>query len=482
MIRIGRVLLLLIANLAVVLFCEGAYRSWRSLTAPSPDLRIDRFELYGVGESTMVGQPYAPAVSIPQLLEYMFRGQIGGRSIVLKNLAEASVPLYPQSIAFEQAMASRNDRAPGVVLIISGHNEGIRPDDSAADGPTIPHMLTERSALVRDMLIALRRRHVVAREHTLSAYEYYLRRVIETAQHNGLVPIVATMASNISRVEPNYDHDDTDVRQVIARGIALEDSQRFAEARSLYANALRGRDHAQAPLEYQAGRCEETLGNFAAARELYWDAVDHDPRTSFGRATRAQNDLVRRLAREYDIPLVDTVAIFESHSPHAILSPAWFIDGQHPSLAGYVLLANAYADILSKRFETPIVQPLHDADQAIAALHVDAGTLRLAMLDAGDWLIAASVDHPFPRDRVALATALFRAALNTSDDLSAWLGIGLGQAALRGGLRSTDPVSRACHYTNAGSPSSADIAAIADRFAALGVDAEVVEQVRRPRQ
>ena len=476
--RIGRILLLVIANAAVALLCEGVYRGWLAVSAPSVDAHTDRFEIYGVGESTMVGQPYAPAVSIPLLLESMFGGQIGGRSIALENLAEPGVPLYPQAMAFERAMASRNRAVPGVALVIAGHNEGIRPGDGTRGTAALLRMLAEKSAIVRDMLLAMRRRHVVASEQSLAAYEYYLRWIIETARRSGLIPIVATMASNISRVEPNYGPDDA-VEQIVARGLALEDAGRFAEAGALYAEALQGRQHARSPLEYRAARCAEVSGDFAAARELYWSAVDHDPRTSFGRATRAQNDVVRRLAREYDIPLVDPVALFESHSPHGIMSPGWFIDGHHPNLAGYVLIANAYAEILSHRFDTPIARPLRDADEAIAALHVDAQALRSAMIDGGNWLIAASVDYPFPRDRVELATARFRDVLRTGDDLEAWLGIGLGQAALRGGLRSSDPVSRACHYSHGNNLSSSDVAEVADRLAALGVDADVVEHVRR---
>lgn len=477
MLRVGRFFLLLAANLAVALSCEGLYRAWLSFTAPIPDPTVQRFEIYGVGESTLVGEPYEPKISIPRLLEYMFSGRIGDRPIVLENLAERAVSLYPQSVAFERAMSSRNQRAPGVVLIVSGHNEGIRPWSPSAE-PSVPSVLTEKSAIVRDMLLALRRRRIIAREQTLAAYEYYLRQVIETAQRNGLVPIVATMASNISRIEPNYDSDDADVRRIVAQGVALEDQGRHAEARSLYVDALRGRDHAQAPLEYQAGRCEEALGNFAAARARYWQAVDHDPRVPFGRATSLQNDLVRRLAREYDIPLIDAVALFETHSPHGIPSAGWFADGQHPSLAGYVLLANAYADLLSQRFGASVTRPLHDADDAAVALGFNADDMRGAMVDAGSWLIATSVNHPLPRDRIALATTLFRGVLGKGDDFSAWLGIGLGQAALRGGLRSTDDVARACHYTKTYNLSPTDVAATADRLAALGVDADIVQRVR----
>lgn len=478
MIRVGRVLLLLLANLIVFALCEAAYRTWIYLRTPRPDPAVHRFEIYGVGESTMVGQPFSPKISIPRLLEIMFEGHAGGRPIELHNIAEPGVPLYPQSLAFARAMASRNEHAPGVALIMAGHNERIRPRHSEAVDTSVVSALMERSAMGRDMLLALRRKRLIPLDQTLAAYDHYLRQIIETAQGSGLVPIVATMASNISRIEPNYDRDDAAVREIVARGLLLENQQRYAEARDLYLGGLRGRDHARAPLEYQAARCEEALGNHDAARELYWAAVDHDPRTLFGRTTRPQNEVVRRLAREYNIPLVDTVAIFESHSPHGILSPTLFADGQHPSLAGYVLLANAFAEIIASRFDTEISHPLRDVDAVVAAVHFSAEDMRESMVDAASWLIATSVDHPSPRDRMALAMTIFQGALGKGDDFSAWVGLGLGQAALRGGLRSNDVLARVCRYNRRYNLPPEDAAITAERLAALGVDADIVEHVR----
>lgn len=475
---IGRFLLLLIANLAVAALCEGGYRAWLYLQTPRPDPTVQRFELYGVGESTLIGEPFDPKISIPRLLIHMFDGRIAGRPIVLKNLAERGVSLYPQALEFERAMASRDAHAPGVVLVISGHNEAIDPSHLGAEDTFVPSLLAEHSAIVRDMLLALRRRRIAPREKTLAAYEHDLRLVIETAQRHGLVPIVATMASNITRVEPNYDGPGEAVQQTVVQGVALEDEGRWTEARDLYTAALRGLDRNRAPLSYRAGRCEEALGNYAAASEDYWSAVDQDPRTMFGRATRIQNELVRSIAREYGVPLVDAVAIFARQSPHGIPAAEFFADAQHPSLAGYFLLADAYAAILSQRFDTPIVHHIDDASETAAALDFDSENLRESMIDAGSWLIAASVDHPLPRDRMNLAAALFESARGKGDDFSAWLGLGLAQAARYGGLRSADPISSVCRFGKSYRLSPEEGAAAADRLQALGVDAEIVHQVR----
>jgi len=475
-----RLLLLAVSGLAVVLLGEAVYRATLHLGAPATGTAAHQFELYGVGESTMVGEPFEPKISVPRLLEHLFGHALAGRTIVVRNLAERGVPLYPQSIAFEQAVAFRDPSVPGVALIMSGHNEGFTPATPDGRRASALTEMSEGSALVRDAVLALRRHRAIGREKSLAMYEHYLRRVIETAQRKGLVPILTTMASNIARIEPNYEGSDGyAVGAVVEHGMRLEAEGRYREARDLYVSNIAGHANASASLYYRAGHCEEALGDFAAAREDYWTAVDLDPRTSFGRATRPQNDLLRRLAREYRIPLVDAVEIFEARSPHGLLGNELFMDGQHPSIEGYRLLADAYARILTDRFNQPIANPLRDEREVAAAVGFGPEDVSGSLVDAGSWLIATSVNHPFPRDRMALAAKHFA----TLDDFSAWMGIALTQAALRGGmLRSPADLLTLGNwggYTKSyRNVPSTNLPPLLVTFQKCGVDADVIDRLR----
>jgi lysophospholipase L1-like esterase len=476
-----RWLLITLAITTLALLCEAAYRVKLSFDVPRYAATGTSFEIYGVGESTLVGEPFAPKISVPRMLDHMFGGELAGRRIVVKNLAERGSPLYPQSIAIERAVASRDAREPGVVLIMSGHNEGIVPGTPDGQRLSLLSRLAERSMLLTDAVLALRRRRLISREKSLATYEYYLRRVIETAQQHGLVPILATMASNISRIEPNCDGSDGDaVGAIMAQGSRLEAQGKFAEARDLYLNDVARHEHSSAVLYYRAGRCEEALGHFAEAREDFWTAVDRDRRTMFGRTTRPQNELLRQLAREYHIPLVDTVNIFEAHSPHGLLGDDLFMDGQHPTIEGYRLLANAYAQILTERFGTPITHPLHDAQEAAGILGFGERDFPGAIVDAGSWLIATSVGHPFPKDRMALATTRFASLVGKGDDFSAWMGIALAQAAARGGLlRNPAEVPKvAGSYAGSYRWALPELPSLLVRFQQLGVDDDVIDRVR----
>ena len=57
------------------------------------------------------------------------------------------------------------------------------------------------------------------------------------------------------------------------------------------------------------------------------------------------------------------------------------MDGQHPTIEGYRLLANAYADIVSRHFDTPVRQPLRDEREVTAALDFHTDDLPAAMVD-----------------------------------------------------------------------------------------------------
>jgi lysophospholipase L1-like esterase len=468
----------------LALLSEAAFRATISFHMSRNQPPGTDFEIYGVGESTLIGEPFDPKISVPRMLEHMFGGTIAGRTIVIKNLAQRGSPLYPQSIAFERAVASRDERNPGVALIVSGHNEGIEPGIPDAP-PSLLSRVAEKSALLGEIVLALQRHQLLRREKTLGAYEHYLRRVIENARQTGLVPILTTMASNISRIEPNCDVSDGEaVGAIIAQGNRLEQQHDYAAARDLYINSVATHRYWAAVLHYRAGRCEEALGDFAAAREDFWRAVDMDRRTMFGRATRPQNELLRRLAREYRIPLVDAVQIFEVHSPHGILGDDLFMDGQHPTIEGYLLMANAYAQILTEQFGARVTQPLPDVETATAAFGYEPRDAAYALVDAGSWLIATSVGHPFPEDRMALAAKRFTSVIGKGDDFSAWLGIAITQAATRGGgmLSSPNGLAMVGAYTKSYQIPAAEFPGLLARLQQYGVDGDVIDRLKELRR
>ena len=173
---------------------------------------------------------------------------------------------------------------------------------------------------------------------------------------------------------------------------------------------------------------------YEAARQGFWAVVDGDPRLNFGRATVAQNALIRRLAEEHGLPLVDGLAAFEHASPHGIPGIDLFADGHHPNLRGYWVLASAAADTLAETLDAELSSSLPDPEAIAVRFGLGPLALARAHVRSGSWLIATAALHPWPVDRLVLAERHFRAAADGGDGLSSFLGIALSQAGRNGGF------------------------------------------------
>jgi hypothetical protein len=429
--------------LALPFVAEAAYRAVLFVRTRSAAPQGAVFEIYAVGESTMMGAHTRPKISIPALAAAMFADRIGDRPIVVHMIARAGHPLYAQLFALGEATAFRDRASPGVMLVYSGHNEGRLGSTGAGWRPTMYQRLERWSLLARwlhfvliDLPVVHVRPELFRGPPDVQGYEYDLRATIETATRAGLVPMLATAAGNLSAVEPSFGGTDAE-RARAAIAAALQEQQRAG------CDGTERRCREQAPADadvvaqlcYEAGRCVQAAGDVARANALYWEAVDLDARNHWGRATRAQNDLIRRLAAEYRIPLVDTVPLLEKASPSGILGDELFVDGQHPSLRGQILIAQGFAEAMARSFDVAIAKRFPTERDAMAAFDFSAEDESASHVLSASWLMGMAAEHPWPDDALALAEAHARAALALSPDyFTAWFDLAIVQGARRGGL------------------------------------------------
>jgi hypothetical protein len=235
---------------------------------------------------------------------------------------------------------------------------------------------------------------------------------------------------------------------------------------------------------YEAAKCAQAGGDVGKARDLYWEAVDLDERKNWGRATRAQNALISRLAAEYRIPLVDAVALLEKESPSGILGNELFVDGQHPSLMGQIMLANAFAEAVARAFDVPIVERFATARDAMAAFDFTADDESASHVLSAGWLLGMAAQHPWPDDALSLAEAHTRSAIALSPDkFTAWFDLAVVQAARRGGLlRDADALGDLgkwhVFFSASACVPAGDLDAALHRFQLKGADPDVLERIR----
>ena len=424
--------------LAVIALLLLPELSWRlALGAKHYAARdTDAFEIVAIGGSTTAGQPY-PTLSFPTLVGHLLGGQVGERPVVVHNLARRGESIYPQAVALQRFVTGRDEEQPGVLLIYAGHNERIRPGDPDREQGYVERGWPDwlRDALAPQALLhGLRRSGHLGRPESLRFYEDELRRVIRMARGAGLTPIVATVSSNMGGVEPNVPLEEAFPSEIRMVGERLEAANDWEGARAHYAAALEAQPAFAALLAYRLARALLALGRDEEARRALRRGVDQDPQTTFGRASSALNERVRRAARDEGVALVDVEAAFEAASARGVIDQALFIDGHHPNLRGMRVMAGAFAREVARIAGGRVAHVLDSDEAALALAGVGVEELALARLSAASWLISVSCLHPWPRDRLSLAEAHCRRALALEPGgFSATLGLALLQAIRRAG-------------------------------------------------
>ncbi len=473
--------------LALPLVLEGVFRSALVVTRWSSAPEERTFDLIGVGESTMNAFPFEPKISIPKLVAKLLDGKVAGHPIVVQNLAKDGHPIYMQCPDLARAVTYRDADMPGAVIIYAGHNEGdLRPRIGAEVWePGIFESLARHSFLAREIELRLVTWRVIRRPRGIFAYEYFLRRTIETARDAGLVPILSTVAGNISGVEPNLENSDAGTVEDAMK--VVEQRRKAGDCASIEADCTEQTTPVAPLLCYEAGKCRQAAGETDQAVELYETALDKDPRTVFGRATRAQNAIVRRLGVEYQIPVVDAVARLTRESPSGVLGNDMFGDGQHPNLAGMLVLARGYADAIASDFSTAVPRQAMTVQETQTEFGLTPSLQARAEVLSASWLIASAAQHPWPHDRLSLAETHLRAALALApNDFTAWFDMAVVSAARRGFLRQPEALEKlgkwSVFYRPAACVPDQDVEPMVNEFRSLGVDEKVLAAILENRE
>lgn len=364
------------------------------------------FDLYAVGESTALGEPYNQGrFSLAGLVAARLGGTREGLPIRVVNLARGGQSIYPQARRLEAALRCRDASRPGAALLYSGHN-----DAGPARGASVLmawERVFPRSALLDAVVYRLEERVPALRARGPEHWLFHLRRAVRACREAGVTPVLATPVSD-PRLDPGLQEPGVDPAT-----LAPLASAPCAELEALAASAGSER---RPYLLWRRGRCAEAAGERAAAARFYREAADSSTARSFGRASSAQLAALRRLAAEEGVALADVEADFEGR-------PGLFADAQHPSMEGYLLLSAAYARALGAE-PAPMT-----AEQAFAAFECGADCRARALSQAGWFFLTVSVGEAAPEPRLAAARGRFVQALALDRGLyEARLGLALAQS------------------------------------------------------
>jgi hypothetical protein len=333
-----------------------------------------------VGESTAEGHPYHPRLSIGQIVGWHLDSLRPGRTVEVDVRATGGICL-------EQAILFLGDlkRKPDALLICSGHNEfqarfgwsrnvrhytteGDLPGRSAIGAalgrissvsamiersidlngldrpppPRVTRRLVDRPAFTRDEYAFL-----------LDDYARRLDALLAYCRRIGTVPIVVVPPSNLADYPPNRSYLEPEAseaeRSAFDRAFRAAREREAADpggAEQAYRRLI-DRHPTFAETHFRLGQQLLRTGRFSEARRHLARARDLD-----GMPMRCPGDfegVCRTVARRHGALLVDGPDVLARLSPDGVPGDDLFHDAHHPTLAGYVALAQEVVDQLATR-------------------------------------------------------------------------------------------------------------------------------------
>ena len=411
--------------------------------------------VFCVGGSTTFGRPYKDATSFCGWLGEMLPEADPSHSWELINAGGISYASYRVARVMEELA----NLEPDLFIVYTGQNEflekrtyahiidtpGILLDADALLSKTRTYTALRRALqsitggespgaggkstlagevdtlLDRSVGLDAYQRDEELRRGVIEHYRSNLRRMIDIARAAGAEIVLVTPASNLRDCTPfKSQHRD---------GLSQADRKQwklgFAEAQEAHnaerdEEALAATDRAldiddlRADLHHLRGRILWSLERFDEAKASFLRARDEDVCPL--RALSAMSSIVREVAVERDVAVVDFVKLVASRSDHDTPGAEFFLDHVHPTIEGHRLLAEALIDALAATGFVHLSAQFDDAAKDRIAKKVtsrlDAKDHQTALLNLGKVLSWAG------KDDEAKALALRAARINPDDALA----------------------------------------------------------------
>lgn len=390
-----------------------------------------QIDMVVVGESSALGVPYNPRLSMGQILAWQLEQVLPGQRVHVEMRAAVGLTL-------EGAVQKITDltRRPDAILVYSGHNEFhgrygwdrevSHYDDEIADPSwraflAVANRVSHLASLVQEHADRLRAersppaqltRELVGRpivtpaeyDALVAGFRRQLEALVRYCDHIGAVPILVIPPGNEGDHPPavSYASPDTDraEREAFAQAFhaacALESDDPETALHDF--RDLCGQQPGFAEAHYRLARALVSAGQPAPAREQFVQARDLDGLPM--RCTSRFQQVYRELAARYpSVVLVDGPDVVRRLAPTGIPGDAQFHDAQHPNFRSYVALAQEALDRLQTRhaFGWPEGQAAPVIDPTECATHFG--------MDSDAWAIAC--EH---------SAAVYRATANLRHD------------------------------------------------------------------
>ena len=336
----------------------------------------DTIRIFVFGESAAMGDP-EPAYGFPRQLERILRARDPDHAFEVVNTAMTAI----NSHVIREIARDCAPRQGDFWVLYIGNNEVVGPFGAgtvfglqAAGLTAVRANLRLKSTRLGQCLGALLRRSGDLQEwqgmelflqHQVRSdspglrvvYDNFTRNlaaILEMGRRSGATVLLATVPVNLkdsppfaSQHRPGLSAAQLDEwNKCFARGRQAQDGRRFPEALAAYQEA--GQIDAEfAELPFRQAGCELAVGQINAAASHFRLARDLD--TLRFRADSRLNPIIRRVAAEQGVTLIDAEQEAGRHSADGITDKTLFYDHVHLNSTGNYLVASSVAAEIEKK-------------------------------------------------------------------------------------------------------------------------------------
>ena len=397
--------------------CGWLLRQELVLTIPRglPASPENELHVVAIGGSSMLGHPYEPKYGMAEVAAWRLRQLYPDRNVRVSNLAIGGLNLREAIDRLHQLQLR-----PDLLLVYSGHNEFFRDLEDAertAESPfrildpllmksptfVMTYRLLSHRAAVKDLKKDLAKNinqsgSTLIRDHIVPVSIYQERLVRFRTQleqlslycrREKIATIWFVPAGNEADWDPNRSSLSTfhsanvekQFQSWYRKAKRLETDGEFEAAVSVYQRGLQSEPDL-AEFHFRLGQCLLKLDRDEEAALHLKRALDSD-----GHPIRANSDyrsIIADVARQFEVPLIDSPSLLRKHSKRAILNRTLFHDNVHPTLKTLFLLGTAACQKietdsqLQSQLGKPKALAAPDFEQSLADAGITADDLSLA--------------------------------------------------------------------------------------------------------
>lgn len=331
------------------------FSTQKSVPYPPNDMFLKKkpengYRIFVMGGSTTAGYPYANNVTFPRILHHRLIDVFPERRIEMVNTAMTAINSYTLLDFTDEIL----EQKPDAILIYAGHNEFY-----GALGAASNESLGKIQPFVRLYLKLQRYKTFLLVRTSIGKLKNWLDGLFSGGAVNDPSSTLMermvgeqTIPYGSSIYEMGNRQFERNLRDIIKKatdaGVAVMLSEVVSNIRDMQPFLSVATDTLpKAEDVYRRAQQLENEGKFELAKIQYYRAKDLDALRF--RATEDFNDIIHRVAAQFNAPVVPMKTYFENASPpHGLIGNNLMLEHLHPNIDGYFLMADAFFDVMAQ--------------------------------------------------------------------------------------------------------------------------------------